>query len=247
MLALVLIFSSQFLPPSAKKPPILTKAVELAKVEEKKPKLPDRVGEKIIYDVMLGNLKLGRAVFHYQSKSQLNRIPVNFITFETKLPRFKDNEKIYCDPETFLPLRVEREISSWPKYEKITEVYDQEKFSLHIVKTENGRDQKTDFQKDSVIHNAILLPYSVRQVADPTVGWNFQANLPTQRFLIQLAGIEKLKIVAGTFQAYRFKSTPERFEIWISADEKKIPLKIKGMAGIGYTLVMREYIPGNES
>ncbi len=244
---LVLAFSSLSLITRAKKPPLLTKAVELVKVEEKKPKLPDRVGEKIIYDVMLGNLKLGRAVFHYQSKSQIDRIPVNFITFETRLLRFKDNEKIYCHPGTFLPLRVEREISSWPKYEKITEVYDQEKFSLDIVKTENGRDQKINFQKDSVIHNAILLPYSVRQVADPAVGWNFQANLPTQRFLIRLAAIEELKVAAGVFKAYRFKSTPERFEIWISADERKIPLKIKGMAGIGYTLVMREYIPGTES
>ena len=223
------------------------KAAEVAAVPVKKPKFPDRLGEKIIYDVMLGNIRLGAAVFHYQAKSELNFKPVNFITFETKLIRFKDSEKIYCDPGTSLPLRVEREISSWPKYEKIIEVYDQEKFSLHIVKTESGHDSELDFKKDAPIHNAILLPYYVRQIPDPVVGWNFRANLPTQQFLIELASIEEIKIVAGTFKAYHFKSTPERFEFWVSADEYKIPLKIKGMSGIGYTLVMREYIRGAQS
>lgn len=223
--------------------PVLAKAAKVAVVPRNKPKLPDWVGEKIIYDVMLGSVKLGTAVFHYQSKAELNGKTVNLITFETKLVRFKDNEKIYSDPDTFLPLRVEREIASWPKYEKIIEAYDQERFSLHIVKTESGRDQARDFQKDSPIHNAILLPYYVRQIPDPSVGWSFRANLPTQSFSIELASIEQVKVAAGTFKAYHFKSTPERFEIWISADENKVPLKIKGMSGIGYTLVMRKYLP----
>jgi hypothetical protein len=213
-------------------------------VKAEKPRFPDRVGEKIIYDVMMGKMRVGQAVFHYQSKSELEQKPVNIYTFETKMMNFRDNEKIYSDPETFLPLRVERLFSAWPKYEKITETYDQEKFTLDITKVESGREHKLNFKKDSVIHNAILLPYLVRPVPDLTVGWSFQANLPTQQFKIELAGIEETKVVAGTFKAYHFKSTPEKFEIWISADKYKIPLKIKGMSGIGYVLVMRQYLPG---
>jgi hypothetical protein len=247
-LVLVVVFGLDMMEKAAEKktPPAKTaKAEEAVPIE--KPQFPDRLGEKIIYDVMLGNVKLGTAVFHYQAKSELNLKPVNFITFETKVIRFKDSEKIYSDPGTFLPLRVEREITNWPKYEKIIEVYDQEKFSLHIVKTESGHDQERDFKKDAPIHNSILLPYHVRQIPDLAVGWKFQANLPTQQFLIELASIEEIKIAAGTFKAYHFKSTPERFEIWVSADEYKIPLKIKGMSGVGYILVMREYVPGAKS
>jgi hypothetical protein len=223
------------------------KSAEAVVVPVKKPKFPDRLGEKIIYDVMLGNIKLGTAVFHYRAKSEIDLKPVNFITFETKLIRFKDSEKIYSDPDTTFPLRVEREISSWPKYEKIIEVYDQDKFSLQIVKTESKHDSRLEFKKDAPIHNAILLPYYVRRIPDLAVGWSFQANLPTQKFLIELASIEEIKIADKTFKAYHFKSTPEKFEIWISVDEYKIPLKIKGMSGIGYTLVMREYTPGVQS
>jgi hypothetical protein len=247
-LVLVVVFGLDMMEKVAEKKLPPAKIVEVAAaVPVKEPQFPDRLGEKIIYDVMLGSVKLGTAVFHYQAKSELNFKPVNFITFDTKVIRFKDSEKIYCDPKTSLPLRVEREISNWPKYEKIIEVYDQEKFLLHIVKTESGHDQAQDFKKDAPIHNSILLPYYVRQIPDLAVGWKFQANLPTQQFSIELVTIEEIKIEAGTFKAYHFKSTPERFEIWISADENKIPLKIKGVSGIGYTLVMHEYVPKSQS
>ena len=246
-LVLVLVFNLESIEKGFKRKLILTKGQESAIGTVQKPKFPDRVGEKIIYDVMLGNIRMGKAIFHYQSKSKLSLQPANLFTFETRLMRFKDNEKIYSEPGTFLPLRVEREIFAWPKYEKITEVYDQEKFALKIIKTESGKEQELNFKKDSAIHNVIMLPYLVRQLSALAVGWSFLANLPTQQFKIELVGIEEIKIVAGTFKAYHFKSTPERFEIWISADEYRIPLKIKGMSGIGYTLVMREYILGIEA
>ncbi len=209
-----------------------------------KPKFTDRVGERITYDVMLSGMRMGNAVFHYQAKAELDLKQVNLFIFETRAMRFKDNEKIYGDPETFLPLRVEREISSWPKYEKIIESYDQEKFALKIIKTESGKNYEQNFKKDSAIHNAVILPYMIRRMPELEVGWNFEVNLPTQKFKIELVGIEDLKIPSGAFRAYHLKSTPERFEIWISADERKIPLKIRGASGIGYTLVMREYFWG---
>lgn len=246
LLVLILVFSLEIIEKISQRKLILTKGQEPAIVTVVKPKFPERVGEKIIYDVMLGNIKIGKAIFHYQSKLDLNLKPANLFAFETRLMRFKDNEKIYSAPGTFLPLRVEREIFAWPKYEKITEVYDQGKFTLDIVKTESGREQKLVFKKDSAIHNAILLPYLIRQIPDLALGWSFQANLPTQQFKIELVGIDQIKVVAGTFKAYHFKSAPERFEIWISDDEYRIPLKIKGMSGIGYTLEMREYILGAE-
>ena len=251
VLVLVLVFSLEIIEKVSRSKLILTEvrestSIEVQKpnIEVQKPKFPERVGEKIIYDVMLGRVRVGKAIFHYQAKSKLNLQPADFFTFETKMLRFKDNEKIYSSPGTFLPLRVEREIFAWPKYEKITEVYDQAKFTLDIGKIESGREKKLVFKKGSVIHNAILLPYLVRQIPDLAVGWNFQANLPTQQFKIELVGIEEINSAAGLFKAYHFKSTPEKFEIWISDDKYRVPLKIKGMSGIGYTLEMREYIPG---
>ncbi len=245
-MVLAVVFSLELMEKIYRSKVLLTEESQPVIARARKPKLPDRVGEKVIYDVMLGKMRVGQAVFHYQAKSELSLKPANLYSFETRMVRFTDKEKIYCDPDTFLPLRVEREISVWPKYEKIIEVYDQGNFTLNIIKTESNRNYEQNFKKDSPIHNAIMLPYLVRQLPELAVGWNFQANLPTQQFKIELVDVEEIKVVAGTFKAYHFKSTPNRFEIWVSADENKIPIKIKGMSGIGYTLVMREYILVNK-
>jgi len=218
-------------------------AAQVKGAEIKKPEFPERVGEKIIYDVKMGNVRLGRAEFHHLAKVELNGKSVNQISFRTELFHFVDQEMIYGDQETYLPLKVVRDIVSWPKKEQITEVYDQEKYHLDITKsTGKTNPQKTEIQREGPIQNAILLPYCVRRVAKLEQGWTFKANLPTQSFEIKFTGIEDVTVPAGTFKAYHFQSSPSRFEIWISADQRKIPLKIKGSGGIGYVLLMREYI-----
>lgn len=201
----------------------------------------DRIGEKITYHVRLGRLNLGRAVFKQLPNAELRGRKVNLITFETKLARFTDLERIYSDPESFLPLRVERYVSTWPFPEKIIEDYDQGKFILVIKKFKHNKQKETVIKKDNVINNAILLPYYVRDIAKLEVGYNLIAGLPAQEFIIELVAIEEIEVPAGKFMAYRFKSRPKKFEVWISADERRIPVKINGTIGLRYSLVMQEY------
>lgn len=200
-----------------------------------------RIGEKITYYVRLGRLNLGKAVFKQLPNAELRGRSVNLITFETRLARFSDLERIYSDPESFLPLRVERYVSTWPFPEKIIEDYDQGKFVLVIKKFKRNRQEETVIKKESVINNAILLPYYVRDMAKLEVGYNLIAALPAQEFIIELVAIEEIKVPAGRFMAYRFESRPKKFVVWISADERRIPVKINGTIGLGYSLVMQEY------
>ncbi|OGX23387.1 MAG: hypothetical protein A3J51_03175 [Omnitrophica WOR_2 bacterium RIFCSPHIGHO2_02_FULL_45_21] len=215
------------------------KAEESPVAKEEKP--IERIGEKIVYGVILKKISLGRAVFTHLPHTQINGKKVSLMTFETKLIRFSDLETIYSDTNSFLPLKVERDISSWPIHEKITEHYDQENFILTIRKDKGREKRQVVIRKNSPIHNAIMLPFYVRRQDKLNLGWSMIANLPSQQFEINLVSIEELKVPAGTFKAYRFKSNPDRFEIWLSADERKIPLKIKGAGTLGYTLVMKEY------
>lgn len=202
---------------------------------------PDRTGEKAVYEVKLGTISLGRAVFKQFGATRLRGNDVFLSTFETTVTRFKDLERIYSDPQTLLPVRVERSISIWPFPEKITEDYDQDKFILTINKTKAKRTHETLIKKQAAIHNAVMLPFYVRDMADFNIGYSFKATFPTQEFTIKLVGKEEIEVPAGKFSAYRFESEPERFQIWISDDERKIPLRIKGATGIGYTLSLREY------
>jgi len=201
----------------------------------------DRPGEKIAYAVKLNALSLGTARYTYVGKVGLAGKQVRMSLFETKVTGFYDLEKIYSDQETQLPIKIERTIRKPASREEIVEEYDQKKFALTINKTVGKKKEQQVIQKEGPIHNAILLPFSVRHLAELKEGWSIDATLPTQQFKIKLVGTEKVKVPSGSFDCYHFTSQPPRFEIWITKDSRRIPVKIKGSGGIGYTLLMKEY------
>lgn len=198
-------------------------------------------GEKIIYDVKLKGFYLGKAEFNYLSSTYLGSRKADLINFTTKVTNFYDKEEIYSDPETQMPFRVERDIRGWPGSEKITEIYDQENFTLTVKKKKGRKSSELVIKSDSPIHNAILLPFFVRSVPELYIGWSFKVNLGNNKFEVKLASIEDVKTWAGTFKAYYFNSEPEKFNIWISADSRRIPVKMRGLGNLGYTLLMKKY------
>jgi hypothetical protein len=211
---------------------------EPVKIEET---VTDYLGEKITYNIKMGLTNLGRAYFTNLRKAKLRDQQVNIITFETNVIKFHDVETIYTDPVDFLPLRVERDIRAWPKYEKIIEEYDPQKCSLTITKAVGKKKDVLVIKKDSPLHNAILLPYFVRRIKKLDIGWHTKINLPTQEFDIKLVSLEDIEVPAGKFKTFYFESTPSRFNIWITADDRRIPVKMKGMGALGYTMMMRSY------
>jgi hypothetical protein len=105
-----------------------------------------------------------------------------------------------------------------------------------ISKFKAGRKvEKMVLKGEGAIHNAILVPFSLRRVPVLEIGSTFEIRLP-KKFVVKLISVEDVTVPAGTFKAYHFTSTPFKFEIWISQDKLRLPLKIKGAEGLGYTL-----------
>jgi len=162
-------------------------------------------------------------------------------TFVTDAMGFHDTENIYSDPATNLPVRVERDVDGWFGHEKLIEHYDQKHARLVVEKfVQDQRVKKYVFRARGPIYNAITLPFYLRTMADLKIGWSFTARVP-EKFTVTLSSVERVRVPAGKFEAYHFISTPDKFEIWISADEKRIPLKIRGKNRFGYTLYLTEY------
>lgn len=198
-------------------------------------------GEKITYDIKMGGINLGRAIFQHMASAEINGRLLSRVSFETDLARFKDTEIIYSDPKTLLPVKIDRDIVNWFNREKITEDYDQENFTVTITKYKGTKQDKQVIQKDSAIHNAILLPHSVRLVNKLGPGYIFSVNLPNRKLQMKLVSLEDVKTDGGTFKAYHFESIPKQIEIWISADKNRIPIKMQGVGAFGYLLVLKEY------
>ena len=188
----------------------------------------------------------GKSEYNYLGAVDLNGMKVNLVTFRSKVLLFDCTEKIYSDPESFLPYRIERTVSRLFGREYITEDYDQQKFTLTTKKYRGKKiiSEKTA-EANGPIQNLIMLFSYLSKVPDPEIGWHFTANVPTDyknfptEFEIELVSMDEITVPAGKFQAYHFKSTPEKFDIWMSKDYPRIPLKVKGKSTVSYTLLMK--------
>jgi len=200
-------------------------------------------GEKIVYDIKYGDFHIGKSEFNSNGRYELNGKGLNLLTFETKLVNFWDKEKVYCNPETMLPVKVERDIINLFARERIVEEYDQANFIVQITKQKGKRQEKISIKNTAPINNPILLPHSIRNLVNFSVGEVFNVNLPNRFFKMHILDVEDISVPAGTFKAYHLESEPKQIQIWISADELRIPIKIEGTGIFGYTLLMKKYNP----
>ena len=76
----------------------------------------------------------GEAEYSDLGLTDLEGRKVKLTVFKTHVLGFKDTEKIYSDQETFLPIRVERDVRKWLGRESIIEEYDQSAFKVTITK-----------------------------------------------------------------------------------------------------------------
>ncbi|MBU1147312.1 MAG: DUF3108 domain-containing protein, partial [Candidatus Omnitrophica bacterium] len=202
--------------------------------------VPFTKGEKFIYDVKYKGLKVGRSILTFHGEEKLGDKKAYHITFSTNIPSLKDTEELYADKDTFLPIQVHRAIKKKLGFgDRIKEVYDQENFRVDVSSKSKLRTKRFSIQKDRPIHNAILLAYYYRVNNTFNKGDKFNITLPTFDFEVTFNGIEAVKTPLGEFQAYTFTSDPPKFKLWLSLDERKIPLKIENPSMLGYSLVIR--------
>lgn len=194
--------------------------------------------ETIIYRVSSG----GTAEYKDYGIVDFEGGKAKFISFSSEVFGFEDLEEIYADPKTLLPLRVNRHILFLIGGESLVEEYAPASSTLVIKKYARGKVVKEyRFSADNPIQNAILLPFSLRNIPAPDIGWSFSAFLPAE-FKFTLVSIDEVKVPAGRFKAYHFVSEPHKFQIWISQDNDRLPVKIMGAGGYKYTMTMRKRI-----
>lgn len=197
-------------------------------------------GERLVYDVYFNRLKIGESVLEFHGEKRLNGRDTYRITFTTKTPGFEDAEDIYADKETFLPLRVSRSIKKLGAFSTtIQEEYDQAAFKVIIKKQSTFSSKEFAIQKDEPISNAIVLPYYYRTRPDIAKGESFKVTLPTVDFDVVLEGREVVATPLGVRPVYVFVSVPSKFTFWLSADKRRIPLKIEGHTALGHSLIIK--------
>ena len=208
-----------------------------SKVPKAEADIPDYTGESILYLIR----PFGKSVYNDLGIVDFKGMKVNLVTLRTKILFFEDTERVYSDPESLLPYKLERTFSKlWIKL-FITEEFDQKKFTITRKWFKGTKLVKEEIIKaKGPIQNPVMLPFSLRRFAAPKIGWNFTAELP-DKFKFELVSIDEITVPAGKFQAYHFKSIPDKIEIWINKNNPRVPLKVVGKGIFGCDLSMKQY------
>jgi hypothetical protein len=199
----------------------------------------DYTREKIIYRISTG----GNAEFNDLGVVEMEGRKARLVTFRTHIGGLMDGfERIYGEPDTFLPLRIERDVFFLFRKEHLIEEYSPETFSVSIKKYVNGKFViEYLYSKERPVQNAILLRSFLKSVKDLHVGWSTDILIPDP-YTVTLVDIEDVEVPAGKFSAYHFKSEPRKFEIWVTRDAGHVPVKLAVTGGYRTTLEMKARI-----
>ncbi len=202
--------------------------------------IPFTKGEKLVYDVKYKGVKAGKSTLTFHGEEKFNDQDAYHITFFTRVTAVTDNEELFADKDTFLPIEVNRTIKRFGTFTtRIKEKYDQRQFKVDIRKKSKLRTEEFSIEKDSPIHNAILLTYYCRAKSNFTKGESFKISLPVVDFEVKFKGIETIKTSLGEQEAYVFSGSPTEFKFYLRADDKKIPLRIENPNALGYSLEIK--------
>ncbi|MDP3142733.1 MAG: hypothetical protein Q8N14_02130, partial [Candidatus Omnitrophota bacterium] len=201
------------------------------------------IGEKIVYAVKMGPIRMGTATLSYFGKDKLGSKDVEIIEFKTTGLNFLDIEKIYAESKTFYPVRVERTLNIWGRKMDIVEDYDTQDNSWRLTRRENGKISQEVFKENSRAQNIISVVYFYRQLADLKMGESLEFNFSSVEVKLRIAKIVDFPLAGKVYKAYLLESVPAKYRVWLDSSEQRIPLRIDGsLLGFGsMAMIMREH------
>jgi hypothetical protein len=214
--------------------------------------VPFQVGEKLIFELRWESIPAGQAVLEVLAPSTIQGQPVHHFVLHAKTNRFldtfypvRDRIDAFADipmTRSILYQQVQREGS----YKRdITVVFDWEK-NQAIYRDSRNKMEKVDllpgaFDPLSVFYFARMLDLGPNRKIQRPVTDGKKITFGTARILRR----ETIELALGTFDTYLLEpdirqvggvfkqSKGAKIELWVTADERKIPLRIRSKVVIG--------------
>jgi hypothetical protein len=212
---------------------------ELIAAGSVKYQIPFVKGEQLIYSVRANGMTVGRSTLTYRGEVELEGKPVHYVTFQTVAMGVDDTEHIYAQLNTFLPVKVRRDIVKLGKKQVLTEKYDQAKGRVEIFDADMPEKPVQVYEKGLPYSNPILLTYYFRaKETGFTEGKIYPVVLPKLQFDLKFVGDQDVTTANGTFKAFYFSSKPDQFKFWLGQGVDRVPLKIEQTGFMGYSLIL---------
>ena len=214
------------------------------------------LGERLVFDVNYGFITAGEAVMHVAAfdtiagrKTYRIQFTVNSLPSFSWIYRVEDRYLTFIDCESIAPLRFEQHIQEGSYRRDFTADFDQ---LNHIARTSEGQYTIPEYVHDilSAFYYVRTVDFSGLKTGDTIKTYNFYKDT-SHDLVVRLLGRQDLEVGAGTFRSLvveplvkeggLFKSEG-RIVIWLTDDERKIPIRVNTKVIIGSIDVeLREY------
>jgi len=213
-------------------------------------------GERLVFDVGYGFITAGEAIMSvprydtvagnqcFQVMFQVNSTPTFSWFYEVR-----DQYETYLDVEGIFPWRFEQHIKEGKYRRDFSAQFDQVN---HLAKTTEGEFPIPSYVHDivSAFYFARTLDFSKMRIGEKIHFQNFYKD-STYKLDVKFLGRQQIEVSAGTFNCLiveplaqeggLFKSEG-RALLWLSDDERKIPVKVSTKVIIGsIEAELREY------
>jgi hypothetical protein len=195
--------------------------------------LPFKKGENLVFRLDLGFFSIGTANLIFEGRTQLDGKEVYLIKFITHVANFYDKENIYAEIDSFLPLRVDRDIKMFGKKINIVEEYNQKEKFVKITRSTSGKRTEQIIRSNKEIDNILCLVYFYRMPNNIEIGEKMFINLPLKQLEMEAKDIKKIEIAKGKFNSYILESKPKGYSFWFDTSPRRLPLRIDGAIKFG--------------
>ena len=214
-------------------------------------------GERLVFDVGYGFITAGEAVMAIPVIDTIAGDPCYKVTFDVKsTPTFsffyevRDHYETYLDVEGIFPLRFEQHIKEGKYRRDFTADFDQKN---HTATTSDGKVYPIPPRVHDIVsafYFARTLDFSNKRAGERVHLQNFYKDT-THELDVKFLGRQTIEVGAGTFNCIiveplvkeggLFKSEG-RVLLWLSDDDRKIPVKVTTKVVIGsINSELREY------
>ena len=214
------------------------------------------VGERLTFDVNYGMVTAGEAFMSIPRTDSLAgrktyriEFGVNSLPSFSWIYRVEDRYLTFIDVEAIAPLRFEQHIREGSYSRDFTADFDQMR---HVARTSEGEYPIPPYVHDilSAFYYARTVDYAGFVVGD-TIGLHNFYKDKSHELAVRFLGRQELDVAAGTFKTIvveplvkeggLFKSEG-RIVIWLTDDERKLPVRVNTKVLIGSIDVeLREY------
>lgn len=206
--------------------------------------------KEIKYNISFNGIPSGYVVWSYLGKEVVDnrQVYVLSVKSDTNILKFLDlvsSEKIYLDCETYLPVKVKRNIKMFGDKEIIREKYNQKEGKVTLIREKNDEIVKEEvYEQDVPIHNILDLLYFFPKginLEEKQGKW-MSFNLPNQKVQIKFHSQRKVKVAGKVREAYFLVGKgARRFNLWLSLDNR-VPLRLDFISLLGKVIIRREEV-----